>query len=134
MSISHYIFPIVNKYIYYRKYITCVWRLCQGVVVANYCLIELLWVVVFDLEEEAADEETDEAEAAVTADATVRPVKSSVRSDHRFSIRVEDHLKYIIIRNKETEPNQIEIEEFFNHAAIVNLALDMLDDCYEKEQ
>jgi len=59
-------------------------------------------------------------------------VKPSIRSTHRFSIRIDEHLNYIIIRNKETEPRRITFEEYSNHHALVNLALDMLDDCYEK--
>jgi hypothetical protein len=63
--------------------------------------------------------------------ATLYAVKPSIRSTHRFSIRIDDHLNYIIIRNKETEPRKITFEEYSNHDALVNLALDMLDDCYE---
>lgn len=60
-------------------------------------------------------------------------IKDHVRSMHRFSLRVDGHLNSIIIRNKEIEPEKIMFEEYPNHRALVNLALDMLDDCYVKD-
>ena len=60
-------------------------------------------------------------------------VKDTIKTIHRFSVRVDEHLNSIIIRNKEIEPQEIVFEEYPNHRALVNLALDMLDDCYIKE-
>lgn len=67
------------------------------------------------------------------SNAQISRIRPGVRSNHRFSIRVNEHLNSIIIRNKEVEPERILFEEYPNHSALVNLALDMLDDSYIKE-
>jgi len=65
--------------------------------------------------------------------AHIYKVKERIKSLHRFSILNDEGIKSIIIRNKEVEKKpKIEFQEFRDHPAIVNLAEDMLDDCYEE--
>ena len=65
------------------------------------------------------------------AGANLYYVRQNIRSEHRFSIRKNNGFHSIIIRNKELESGQIQIEEYPNNPALVNLALDMLDDCLD---
>lgn len=64
-------------------------------------------------------------------------IKDDIHSNHSLSIiKINDHSS-IIIRNKllmaetQQKTNFIEIDEYPNNTAIVNLALDMLDDCVD---
>lgn len=61
--------------------------------------------------------------------AHVHQVREDIRSEHRFSILLSNGFKSIIIRNKEYESDRIQVDEHHNNPALVNLALDMLDDC-----
>jgi hypothetical protein len=66
----------------------------------------------------------------VESGANLHRMKPTLRSEHRFSIRLDENLNHIIIRNKAEESTQItveEYEEYSDHRALVNLALDMLD-------
>jgi hypothetical protein len=64
-------------------------------------------------------------------------VRWDIRSAHRFSVLQDEGDLSIIIRNKDiSEPGQpqtIRIEEYHSNYALVNVALDMLDDCEIKE-
>jgi len=64
--------------------------------------------------------------------AELHKVRKDIRSSHRFSVLEDGGYLSIIIRNKDVEPDQtkkIRIEEYNNNSALVNVALDMLDDC-----
>lgn len=61
-------------------------------------------------------------------------VRPGIRTEHRFSIRIDEHLKSIIIRDKEVEPRKISFEEYLNHPVLVNLTLDMLELLKEQDK
>jgi|CXWL01.1.fsa_nt_gi hypothetical protein len=64
--------------------------------------------------------------------AELHQVREDIRSAHRFSVLKDEGDLSIIIRNKDVEPGalkKIRIEEYSNNSALVNVALDMLDDC-----
>jgi hypothetical protein len=69
--------------------------------------------------------------------AELHKVRPNIRSQHRFSVLQDEGDWSIIIRNKDNpEPGQAEkirIEEYHSNYALVNVALDMLDDCEIKE-
>ena len=62
----------------------------------------------------------------VNSGANLHKVRNDIRSAHRFSITGANQ---IIIRNKAKETTPIVVEEYSNNHTLVNLALDMLDDC-----
>lgn len=65
--------------------------------------------------------------------ASVYHIKPEIRSSHRFSILDSNDSKSIIIRNKKVEEDGITFEEYKNQSALVNLALDMLESCYDEK-
>jgi hypothetical protein len=56
-------------------------------------------------------------------------VRPDIRSVHKFSILQDDDFQAIIIRNKEDESDKIKVEEYNKNLALINVSLDMLDDC-----
>jgi len=62
------------------------------------------------------------------AGAEIHTIKPSIRSEHRFSILLTNGFRSIILRDKRIDPYRIQIDEYPNNPALVNLALDMLDD------
>lgn len=65
--------------------------------------------------------------------AELHKVRNDIRTSHRFSILEDEGDLSIIIRNKDVEANatkKVRIEEYNNNnSALINVALDMLDDC-----
>lgn len=65
--------------------------------------------------------------------AELHKVRREIRTKHRFSVLDDEGDLSIIIRNKEIDPEdsgkRIRIEEYNHDLALVNVALDMLDDC-----
>lgn len=65
--------------------------------------------------------------------AVLHKVRSDIRTSHRFSILNDEGDFSIIIRNKDIESNatkKVRIEEYNNNNfSLINVALDMLDDC-----
>lgn len=66
-------------------------------------------------------------------------VKKKIISEHNFSIRKGGGSQAIIIRKKELSPDEInkhgtiEVDKYDNFIVLINLALDMLDDCIDYE-
>lgn len=61
-------------------------------------------------------------------------VKDSIKTQHRLSILDNDGIQSIIVRNKDIPSDQIVFVETdsYKDPYIIGLALDMLEDCYEK--
>lgn len=82
-----------------------------------------------DLDIYIKDPEGSLVKSLQTFHAKLHVVRQDIRSVHKFSILQNDGFQSIIIRNKEAESDKIEIEEYNKNPALVNVSLDMLDDC-----